>query len=237
MAAQLGYPLVQGSDLQSRNGRIGLRTVGGWVPVHVIMRRVDAGFCDPLELRSDSTLGIPGLTEACRARTVSVVNTLGSGVLENAGLGGLMSTLAKHLLVLISSSSRSRRGGAADPAGRSHVLAHLGDLSCVRCRARRSSTRSTRRRRVPRTSTTCDGASRPAAQRERVGQERLVPAPPLPCSPTRGSLRTRHRAAHVRRRARRLLRGDAGRARPRRFQRPGRAGHEPGRRGDRRTCG
>ena len=53
------------------------------------MRRVDAGFCDPLELRSDSTLGIPGLTDACRAGTVSVVNTLGSGVLENAGLGGL----------------------------------------------------------------------------------------------------------------------------------------------------
>lgn len=128
IAAQLGYPLVQGSDLQSRNGRVGLRTVGGWVPVHVILRRVDAGFCDPLELRSDSTLGIPGLTDACRAGTVSVVNTLGSGVLENAGLSGLMNTLAKHLLGsdLILESVPSWWCG--DPASRSHVLAHLGEL-------------------------------------------------------------------------------------------------------------
>ncbi|HYN30995.1 MAG TPA: circularly permuted type 2 ATP-grasp protein [Ilumatobacteraceae bacterium] len=128
IAAQLGYPLVQGSDLQSRNGRVGLRTVGGWVPVHVILRRVDAGFCDPLELRSDSTLGIPGLTDACRAGTVSVVNTLGSGVLENAGLGGLMNKLARHLLGsdLILESVPSWWCG--DPASRSHVVAHLGDL-------------------------------------------------------------------------------------------------------------
>ena len=53
IAAQLGYPLVQGSDFELRDGHVGLRTVGGWVPVHVILRRVDAGFCDPLALRSD----------------------------------------------------------------------------------------------------------------------------------------------------------------------------------------
>ena len=51
------------------DGQVWLRTVGGWVPVHVILRRVDAGFCDPLELRSDSTLGVPGLVDACRAGT------------------------------------------------------------------------------------------------------------------------------------------------------------------------
>ncbi len=128
IAAQLGYPLVQGADLQARNGRVGVRTVGGWVPVHVILRRVDADFCDPLELRSGSTLGIPGLTDACRAGTVSVVNTLGSGVLENAGLGGLMDTLANHFFGsdLIVGSVPSWWCG--DPASRSHVLAHLGEL-------------------------------------------------------------------------------------------------------------
>lgn len=128
LAAQLGYPLVQGSDLQCRDGRVGLRTVGGWVPVHVILRRVDAGFCDPLELRSDSTLGIPGLTDACRGGTVGVVNTLGSGILENAGLSGLMGTLAKHLLGsdLVLDSVPSWWCG--DPASRSHVLTHLGEL-------------------------------------------------------------------------------------------------------------
>jgi uncharacterized circularly permuted ATP-grasp superfamily protein/uncharacterized alpha-E superfamily protein len=128
IAAQLGYPLVEGSDFEQRGGQIGLRTVGGWVPVHVILRRVDAGFCDPLALRSDSTLGIPGLVDACRAGTVSVVNTLGSGILENAGLAGLMPSLCRHLLGsdLLLDSVPSWWCG--DAVGRSHVLANLGSL-------------------------------------------------------------------------------------------------------------
>ena len=127
-AAQLGYPLVQGSDFELRHGRVGLRTVSGWVPVHVILRRVDAGFCDPLALRSDSTLGIPGLVDACRAGTVSVVNTLGSGILENAALASLMSTLSRHMLGsdLLLESVPSWWCG--EPVGRSHVLANLGTL-------------------------------------------------------------------------------------------------------------
>ena len=127
-AAQLGYPLVQGSDFELRRGRVGLRTVSGWVPVHVILRRVDAGFCDPLALRSDSTLGIPGLVDACRAGTVSVVNTLGSGILENAALASLMSTLSRHLLGsdLLLESVPSWWCG--EPVGRSHVLDNLGSL-------------------------------------------------------------------------------------------------------------
>ncbi len=128
IAAQLGYPLVQGSDFELRHGRIGLRTVGGWVPVHVILRRVDAGFCDPLALRADSTLGIAGLVDACRAGTVSVVNTLGSGILENAGLASLMSSLSRHLLGsdLLLDSVPSWWCG--EPVGRSHVLANLGSF-------------------------------------------------------------------------------------------------------------
>ncbi len=174
IAAQLGYPLVQGSDLQSRNGRVGLRTVGGWVPVHVILRRVDAGFCDPLELRSDSTLGIPGLTDACRAGTVSVVNTLGSGVLENAGLSGLMNTLAKHLLGsdLILDSVPSWWCG--DPASRSHVLAHLGEL-VVRPLSRSTLEHSIDTSRA--SAGELDGLRRRILARpdQWVGQERIVP--------------------------------------------------------------
>ncbi len=174
IAAQLGYPLVQGSDLQARNGRVGLRTVGGWVPVDVILRRVDASFCDPLELRSNSTLGIPGLTDACRAGTVTVVNTLGSGVLENAGLGGLMSTLARHLLGgdLVLESVPSWWCG--DPAGRSHVLAHLGELVV------RPLSRSTLEHSIDTSLASAgdiDGLRRRILARpsQWVGQERLVP--------------------------------------------------------------
>jgi uncharacterized circularly permuted ATP-grasp superfamily protein/uncharacterized alpha-E superfamily protein len=175
IAAQLGYPLVQGSDLQSRNGRVGLRTVGGWVPVHVILRRVDAGFCDPLELRSDSTLGIPGLTDACRAGTVSVVNTLGSGVLENAGLGGLMNTLAKHLLGSDLALESVPSWWCGDPTSRSHVLAHLGELVV------RPLSRSTLEHSIDTTlasSADIDELRRRilAHPDQWVGQERLVPA-------------------------------------------------------------
>ena len=128
IAARLGYPLVQGSDFEMRSGQIGLRTVGGWARVHVILRRVDAAFSDPLALRPDSTLGIPGLVDACRAGQVSVVNTLGSGVLENAGLSSLMSRLCTDLLgtdLLIDSAPAWWCG---DDAGRSHVLANLATM-------------------------------------------------------------------------------------------------------------
>jgi uncharacterized circularly permuted ATP-grasp superfamily protein/uncharacterized alpha-E superfamily protein len=98
LASYLGYPLVEGSDLVMRDGRIWLRSLGRREPVDVILRRVDAGFCDPLELGADSQLGVPGLVEACRLGTVSVVNTLGSGVLENPGLLAFLPTLAEKLL-------------------------------------------------------------------------------------------------------------------------------------------
>ncbi len=128
IAAQLGYPLVQGTDLEVREGRVWLRAVDRLVPVDLILRRVDDWFSDPLELRPDSTLGVPGLVDACRAGTVSVVNTLGSGVLENAALPSIMLRLSQELLGedLIIPSAQTWWCG--DPAGRSHVLSHLGEI-------------------------------------------------------------------------------------------------------------
>ncbi|WP_148288786.1 circularly permuted type 2 ATP-grasp protein [Ilumatobacter nonamiensis] len=174
IAAQLGYPLVQGSDFELRNGRVGLRTVGGWVPVHVILRRVDAGFCDPLALRADSTLGIPGLVDACRAGTVSVVNTLGSGVLENAGLAGLMSTLSRQLLGEDLQLESVPSWWCGEPAGRSHVIAKLGSI-VVRPLSRVSLEHSIDTERVSRT--LLDELRRRIEARpdQWVGQERVSP--------------------------------------------------------------
>ena len=59
LASYLGYPLVQGADLRVRDGRVWMRTLGRLEPVHVILRRVDAAWCDPLELRPESQLGVP----------------------------------------------------------------------------------------------------------------------------------------------------------------------------------
>ncbi|MCU1593723.1 MAG: Protein containing domain [Frankiales bacterium] len=94
----LGYPLVSGSDLSVREGKVFLRGIDGPEQVDVILRRVDSDFCDPLELRPSSQLGVPGLLEACRLGSVSVVNGLGSGVLENPALLPYLPSLSLALL-------------------------------------------------------------------------------------------------------------------------------------------
>jgi uncharacterized circularly permuted ATP-grasp superfamily protein/uncharacterized alpha-E superfamily protein len=97
LASYLGYSLVQGDDLTVRDGSVWLRSLGGLEPVDVIVRRVDAWFCDPLELKEDSQLGVPGLLEAMRAGNVAVVNHPGSGVLENPGLMAFLPGISRHL--------------------------------------------------------------------------------------------------------------------------------------------
>ncbi len=67
LARYLGLPLVEGSDLTVREDRVFLKTVHGLERVHAILRRLDDDWCDPLELRPDSALGVPGLLQAVRA--------------------------------------------------------------------------------------------------------------------------------------------------------------------------
>lgn len=96
LAAYLGYSLVQGNDLTVVDGAVTLKSLAGLQPVDVILRRVDDNFCDPLELREDSFLGVAGLLEAARRQKVAIANPLGSSVLENAGLIPFLPGLAKH---------------------------------------------------------------------------------------------------------------------------------------------
>jgi uncharacterized circularly permuted ATP-grasp superfamily protein/uncharacterized alpha-E superfamily protein len=128
LASHLGYPLVEGSDLVTRRGRVWMRSLGQLEPVHVILRRVDAWFCDPLELKPDSQLGVPGLVEAARSGAVSIVNPLGSSVLENPALMAFLPRLCEHLLggQLALDSVPTWWCGETD--GRRHVLANLERL-------------------------------------------------------------------------------------------------------------
>jgi uncharacterized circularly permuted ATP-grasp superfamily protein/uncharacterized alpha-E superfamily protein len=128
LASYLGYPLVQGSDLRVRDGRVWMRTLGRLEPVHVILRRVDAEWCDPLELSPDSQLGVPGLSEACRLGNVSVVNTLGSGVLENPGLIPFLPGLAAALLGEELRLESVPTWWCGEKGPRRHVLANLDRL-------------------------------------------------------------------------------------------------------------
>jgi len=98
MARQLGLPLVEGNDLTVRNEIVYLKTLGGLKRVHTILRRLDDDFCDPVELRGTSALGVPGLISAVRAKNVVITNALGSGVLESAAWLGFLPGIAESLL-------------------------------------------------------------------------------------------------------------------------------------------
>jgi len=128
LAAQLGTALVRGSDLEVHDDGVHLQTVHGPTPVHVILRRLDAAYCDPLELDPTSTLGVPGLVEAVRAGQVTVVNGLGTPILENAGITALLPELSRTLLGEDLILPAADAWWCGDPAGRSHVLANLDDL-------------------------------------------------------------------------------------------------------------
>ena len=97
LARQLGMPLVEGNDLTVRGDTVFLKTLGGLRRVHSILRRLDDDFCDPLELRSDSALGVPGLLGALRAGRVMLGNALGTGVLESAAWLGFLPAVAERL--------------------------------------------------------------------------------------------------------------------------------------------
>ena len=98
LARQLGLPLVEGHDLTVRGDTVYLKTLGGLRRVHAIFRRLDDDFCDPVELRADSALGVPGLIAVVRAGKVVIANSLGSGVLESAAWMGFMPAAAQRLL-------------------------------------------------------------------------------------------------------------------------------------------
>lgn len=98
LARYLGYTLVEGQDLTVRENRVFLKTLSGLEPVDVILRRLDDDFCDPLELRNDSMLGVPGLVEAVRAGNVAVANSLGSGVVQSPAFLAFLPGLARRVL-------------------------------------------------------------------------------------------------------------------------------------------
>jgi uncharacterized circularly permuted ATP-grasp superfamily protein/uncharacterized alpha-E superfamily protein len=98
LASYLGFTLVQGDDLTVRDGRVWLKSLEGLQAVDVILRRLDDCFCDPLELRSDSRLGVAGLLESVRRGNVAIANPLGSSVLENSGLLAFLPRLARYFL-------------------------------------------------------------------------------------------------------------------------------------------
>ncbi len=98
LARYLGFPLVEGQDLTVREDTVFLKTLRGLRRVHAIMRRLEDDYCDPLELRADSALGVPGLLGAVRAGRVLIANALGSGAVEGCALFGFLPAICQRLL-------------------------------------------------------------------------------------------------------------------------------------------
>lgn len=128
LASYLGYTLAQGDDLTVRDGRLWLRAMKRLEPVDVVLRRVDDHYCDPLELRADSRLGVPGLTEVVRRGNVRLINPLGSSVLENAGLYAFLPEIARQLLGQDLELPSVATWWCGQPKACSHVLANLEQL-------------------------------------------------------------------------------------------------------------
>jgi uncharacterized circularly permuted ATP-grasp superfamily protein/uncharacterized alpha-E superfamily protein len=128
LANYLGYTLVEGEDLTVRDNRVWLSTLEGLRPVDVIMRRMDDSYCDPVELRDDSYLGVPGLTNVARMGNVSIANPLGSGILENPALLAFLPTLSKYFLGEDLRIPSLQTWWCGIPGQREHVLANLHRL-------------------------------------------------------------------------------------------------------------
>ncbi len=127
-ARYLGFPLVEGADLTVRDRKVYLKTLEGLRQVDVIVRRVDDTFCDPLELRGETWLGVPGLVEAWRAGTVAIANGIGCGVVETPALLPFLPGLCRHLLGEELRLGNAETWWCGQPRELSHVEANLDNF-------------------------------------------------------------------------------------------------------------
>lgn len=128
LAKHLGYTLVEGADLVVRDERVFLKTLGGLVPVDIILRRQDDSYCDPLSFRGDSVLGAPGLLAAVRAGNVVVANALGTGVLETPAMSGFLPALCRKRLGEKLKLPSLATWWCGEASARRYVLEHLHQL-------------------------------------------------------------------------------------------------------------
>lgn len=128
LARYLGFPLVEGQDLIVRGDSVYLKTLHGLRRVHAILRRLDDEYCDPVELRADSALGVPGLLHAVRAGNVVVANALGSAVLETGAFTGFYPAVSERLFGEELAMRSIATWWCGEAPALEHVATHLDDL-------------------------------------------------------------------------------------------------------------
>lgn len=128
LANYLGYTLAQADDLTARDGALWLRTLNGLERVDVVLRRVDDIWCDTLELRGDSSLGVPGLLQAVRSGNVTLANALGSRILEHPALGAFLPAICRDFLGEELEIQGVQTWWCGKPKERNFVLENLSQL-------------------------------------------------------------------------------------------------------------
>ena len=128
LAQQMGVELVEGQDLFVQNDAVYMRTTRGPQRVHVLYRRVDDDFLDPLAFRSDSMLGVPGLFAAYRAGKVTLANAIGTGVADDKSIYPFVPELIRFYLTEepILNNVPTWQLRKSDDLG--YCLAHLAEL-------------------------------------------------------------------------------------------------------------
>jgi uncharacterized circularly permuted ATP-grasp superfamily protein/uncharacterized alpha-E superfamily protein len=138
LARYLGFTIAEGSDLTVRDDRVYLKTVEGLKPVDLIMRRINSELCDPLELRTDSLVGVPGLLQAARAGKVTIGNALGSGLVESDSFLSFLPALSQYFLDEELAMPSMASWWCGQERERRYVLEHLDELIVRRVSSSRS---------------------------------------------------------------------------------------------------
>jgi uncharacterized circularly permuted ATP-grasp superfamily protein len=125
LARRMGVELVEGRDLYCRDDRVWMRTTLGPRRVHVIYRRIDDDFLDPVQLRGDSVLGVPGLLNAARAGHVTIANAVGNGVADDKAIYPYVPKLIDYYLGEKPVLPNVETFDLTDPDQREHVIANV----------------------------------------------------------------------------------------------------------------
>ena len=128
LAKQMGIELVEGTDLVVDDDHVFMRTTRGLRPVHVIYRRIDDAWLDPIFGRQESLVGVAGLVNAYRAGNVAIANALGNGVADDKAVYALVPRIIRYYLGEDPILPNVETYLCAVDSDRRYVLEHLDTL-------------------------------------------------------------------------------------------------------------
>ena len=128
LARRMGIELVEGRDLFCKGGYLYMRTTGGPMPVHVLYRRIDDEFLDPMQFKPDSILGVPGILNVARAGNVTLANAVGNGVADDKAIYPYVPKLIRYYLDEEPILPNVETFDLQDPDVLSHVKKNLAEM-------------------------------------------------------------------------------------------------------------